>query len=131
MTDNERTERERVARAICDTSGDDWHREGPEGLMDAYGPLADAAIAALRPADSGLVERLEACANDPMWADHAEVSKALLRRAATALRAQGQEERAEIVAFVRANFDAPHVAEVAKRIADAIEAGQHKEAGRG
>jgi hypothetical protein len=32
-----------------------------------------------------LVERLTACAEDPMWAEHAEVPKALLRKAAEAL----------------------------------------------
>lgn len=32
-----------------------------------------------------LVKRLNAAADDPMWADHAEVSKATLRKAATAI----------------------------------------------
>lgn len=50
--------REAVARAICIAEGDDWNREGGElGLMDAYGYLADAAIAAhLKSlADAGMV----------------------------------------------------------------------------
>ena len=52
-----------------------------------------------------LVARLTACADDPMWADHAEVPKALLQKAAHALEetaalaghymAQRDEERAE------------------------------------
>lgn len=37
--------RERMARAICAAQGDDWYRDGPGGLMETYGPLADAAIA--------------------------------------------------------------------------------------
>ena len=36
--------RERIARAICAAVGDNWNREGPRGLMPAYGPMADAAI---------------------------------------------------------------------------------------
>lgn len=32
-----------------------------------------------------LAERLQACADDPMWADHAEVPKRLCSAAATAL----------------------------------------------
>lgn len=35
-----------------------------------------------------LIERLQACADDPMWADHAEVSKGLLRKAIEALNQQ-------------------------------------------
>ncbi|MHB1086121.1 MAG: hypothetical protein ACYCZ0_00030 [Minisyncoccota bacterium] len=42
------------------------------------------------PADD-LVKRLRLCADDPMWADHAEVSKTLLARAATALTASREE----------------------------------------
>ena len=34
-----------VAKAICKAQGDDWTREGPNGLMLAYGPIAEAAIA--------------------------------------------------------------------------------------
>ena len=34
-----------------------------------------------------LIRRLEGCANDPMWADHAEISKRLLREAISALQA--------------------------------------------
>jgi PTH2 family peptidyl-tRNA hydrolase len=33
-----------VAKAICEALGDDWNREGPEGLHEAYGPAATAAI---------------------------------------------------------------------------------------
>lgn len=39
-----------VAKAICSAMGDDWEREGPgDVLLEAYGPLADAALSALRP----------------------------------------------------------------------------------
>lgn len=34
-----------------------------------------------------LMHQLNLCADDPMWANHAEVSKKLLRQAADALRA--------------------------------------------
>lgn len=44
MTDEEV---EVVARALCEAEGDDWFREGPHGLTEAYGPLARAAITAL------------------------------------------------------------------------------------
>lgn len=37
--------RERIARAICRAIGDDWDREGPDGLTDHYGEIADAALA--------------------------------------------------------------------------------------
>lgn len=36
----------------------------------------------------GLAARLEVAASDPMWADHAEVSKRLLAQAAAALQSQ-------------------------------------------
>ena len=59
-----------------------------------------------------LVARLTACADDPMWADHAEVSKALLRKAAQALEeadalaghymAQRDEERGRMARAVQA-----------------------------
>ena len=59
-----------------------------------------------------LVARLTACAEDPMWADHAEVSKALLRKAAQALEeadalaghymAQRDEERGRMARAVQA-----------------------------
>lgn len=59
-----------------------------------------------------LVARLTACAEDPMWADHAEVSKALLRKAAQALEeaealaghymAQRDEERGRMARAVLA-----------------------------
>lgn len=39
---------ERVARAICEANGDDWDREGVDGLADSYVPLARAAIEAMR-----------------------------------------------------------------------------------
>ena len=34
-----------------------------------------------------LIERLNVCANDPMWCEHAEVQKSLLREAGAALEA--------------------------------------------
>lgn len=47
-----------VAKAICAEMGDDWEREGPgDVLMEAYGPLADAAIEALRRLAGGNDER--------------------------------------------------------------------------
>lgn len=51
MTDNKREWArpvEEVARAICEALGDDWDREGVDGLADAYTPLARAAINTLR-----------------------------------------------------------------------------------
>ena len=42
---------EAVARAICAAFGDDWVREGAQGLMPAYAPFARAAIAAVRDHD--------------------------------------------------------------------------------
>lgn len=46
---------EKMARAICKAQGDDWYREGPGGLMEAYGPLARAALEAMRePSDADL-----------------------------------------------------------------------------
>lgn len=36
-----------MARAICVACGDDWLREGPEGLGEAYLPLAAETFAAL------------------------------------------------------------------------------------
>lgn len=38
---------EEMARAICVAIGDDWNREGVEGLRSAYEPLAKAALACL------------------------------------------------------------------------------------
>ncbi len=38
-----------------------------------------------------LVERLNICANDPMWCEHAEVPKSLLREAAAALEAARED----------------------------------------
>lgn len=35
---------------------------------------------------SDLIERLQACYEDPMWADHSEVPKALLRSAAAEIK---------------------------------------------
>lgn len=61
---------EKVARALCAQMDDDWEREGPEGLMSAYGPLADAAIAAAQPIfeaqdrASELETLLKDCADD-------------------------------------------------------------------
>ena len=59
-----------------------------------------------------LVARLTACAEDPMWAAHAEVPKVLLRKAAEALNeaeelaghymAQRDEERARMARAVQA-----------------------------
>ena len=39
--------REKLARLICEAIGDDWHREAEDGLIEAYGPVADQIIAAL------------------------------------------------------------------------------------
>lgn len=36
-----------VGRAICDALGDDWYREGPQGLGTTYDPVATAAILAM------------------------------------------------------------------------------------
>jgi hypothetical protein len=47
-----------------------------------------------------LMARLTACAEDPVWAEHAEVPKALLRKAAEAL-----EETAEIAEHYMAQRD--------------------------
>lgn len=41
-----------------------------------------------------IVRRLQACADDPMWADHAEISKALLRAAIAALTAPASKPAA-------------------------------------
>jgi hypothetical protein len=59
--------------------------------------------AALRLSDQlgPLVARLTACAEDPMWEDHAEVPKVLLRNAANAL-----EETAAIAEHFMAQRDA-------------------------
>ncbi len=51
-------------------------------MQDDNTPAALRCNAGLGP----LVERLTACADDPMWADHAEAPKALLRKAAAALQ---------------------------------------------
>lgn len=48
----------------------------------------------------------------------------------SALRAQGKDERAEIVAWLR-NGEHGSYSHAAAILATAIEAGQHKEAGRG
>lgn len=101
-TDNERTERERVAAAIARTLD--------EGCTD-FRVVADAAIAALRPADSGLVERhersfregfregwrysqtqrlLASDAEDEAW----KFYRSPKGENKAALRAQGQDERA-------------------------------------
>lgn len=167
MTDNERTERERVARAIWHSnfhpddvaSGEADRRiaEWPSDWAKAQ-RQADAAIAALRPTDSGLVEDAEGWATSiaqhlcaPANRDAAVrlITNALVRYRATALRAQGQDERAEIVAWLRADADLTEAEAVkivrnttgdprknaaewaglvaTKRgIADAIEAGQHQ-----
>lgn len=52
-----------VAKAICLAMGDDWEREGPgDVLMEAYGPLADAALSATP--QGSLPEHADAT-NDP------------------------------------------------------------------
>ena len=38
-----------------------------------------------------LIERLNVCANDPMWCEHAEVQKSLLREAVAALEAARED----------------------------------------
>ena len=62
MSDHEKLVEE-VAKAICKAQGDDWTREGPKGLMLAYGPIARAAIAtvvkALENVTPGMVEAWE------------------------------------------------------------------------
>ena len=46
---------EQIARAICKATGDNWDREGPAGLMDAYGPMARAVVQAmLKPSEAML-----------------------------------------------------------------------------
>ncbi len=79
-------ERERVEGVLLPPAAG-LSEEYLEGWCDGQAYLLHNQRAALRPAD-GLVERLEAFANDPMWADHAEVPKTLLTEAATALRSQ-------------------------------------------
>lgn len=37
-----------MAKTICAALGDDWNREGPGGLIAAYGPAADAVLRKLR-----------------------------------------------------------------------------------
>ena len=37
-------QRYEVAKAICAAFDDQWTREGPSGLIEAYGPVADAAL---------------------------------------------------------------------------------------
>ena len=48
-----------------------------------------------------LLERLQAAADDPMWADHAEVPKSWLREAIEALTAAPAPEDAELVKEAR------------------------------
>ena len=38
---------EAMAKAICKAMGDDWERESPDDLFEAYGPLANCALNAL------------------------------------------------------------------------------------
>ena len=52
-----------------------------------------------------LRKRLQACIEDPMWADHAEVSKALLREVLGALPAAGGLTDAEIDALISEHAD--------------------------
>lgn len=47
---------ERVAKAICEAIGDDWNREGVEGLAAAYQPMAIAAIKAMREPTEAMIE---------------------------------------------------------------------------
>lgn len=50
-------QRYKVAQAICAAFDDDWTREGPSGLIEAYGPVADAALdAASRVRDAAEAE---------------------------------------------------------------------------
>ncbi len=54
-----------------------------------------------------IVERLSACADDPMWADHCEMSKATARKAAaeiTRLRAEAEALRKALSAIVDRDF---------------------------
>ena len=46
---------EKIARGICKALGDDWEREGPNGLIEAYEPAARAAVEAMmEPSESML-----------------------------------------------------------------------------
>ena len=54
-----------------------------------------------------IVERLDACADDPMWAAHCEMSKATARKAAaeiTRLRAEAEALRKALAAIVDRDF---------------------------
>lgn len=65
-------------------------------------PTKDEALTQARAAlkeREELIRRLNACADDPMWADHAEISKATLRKAA-ALLAADDKAGGEVVAVV-------------------------------
>ena len=69
-----------------------------------------------------LVARLTACADDPMWADHAEVPMELLRKAAQALeeaeavaghymaQRDAERERCARICEKRANFEPENTA---------------------
>jgi len=83
-----------------------------ESTTAAGGPGGMPLALRLSEGLGALVARLTACAEDPMWADHAEVPKALLRKAAAALEevadwaghymAQRDEERARMARAVQA-----------------------------
>lgn len=57
---------------------------------------------------SDVVERLRACANDPMWADHAEVNKATLRAAVALLSEAKAVPREPTQAMLDAVRNRPH-----------------------
>jgi hypothetical protein len=76
---------------------------------------------------SQVIERLEACADDPMWADHSEVSKKTLREAVRHLRDRITDEQIEsgVKAFIHAVPDGHFKRLAAFRAAfDALEGGK-------
>ena len=55
-----------------------------------------------------IVERLDACADDPMWAAHCEMSKATARKAAaeiTRLRAEAEALRNALESIASMTYD--------------------------
>ncbi len=51
---------ERAARALCASQGDDWEREGHEGLLKNYSTHARAVLMAIREPSEGMVAAAEA-----------------------------------------------------------------------
>jgi len=46
---------ERAARALCASQGDDWEREGHEGLLKNYSTHARAVLMAIREPSEGML----------------------------------------------------------------------------